>query len=133
MTPIFHDYIYAIIQCNADECVSPAAQCSTVGEVYGINTHWGNSFQRTRMFWRNKPTDSSMRHTVCRLVLDFRVYCLPNYYNTQCSKKCIAGNGPIEHYTCDPATGDKVCRPGKSRYTYLQGNVMTSTTIMSWR
>ena len=66
-----------------------------------------------------------MCRTVCSLVLEFRVYCLPSYYNTQCSKTCFAQDGPTEHYTCDPATGDKVCRAGKSRFTYLQGNYIT--------
>ena len=42
-----------------------------------------------------------------------RLYCHLNYYNAQCSQYCVADDGPKQHYTCDPVTGNKSCRPGK--------------------
>ncbi|CAG5115949.1 unnamed protein product [Candidula unifasciata] len=47
-----------------------------------------------------------------RLVFQIRIYCETNYYNSNCTKYCLASNGPKEHYTCDPETGAKICLPG---------------------
>ncbi|KAI0241422.1 hypothetical protein LSAT2_027674 [Lamellibrachia satsuma] len=46
------------------------------------------------------------------LTLNLRLYCNQNYYNQRCDQFCKASSGPKQHYTCDPDTGDKMCRPG---------------------
>ncbi|KAI0210365.1 hypothetical protein LSAT2_004874 [Lamellibrachia satsuma] len=62
--------------------------------------------------WSNRLVVGTRPHTKTSLAVKVRLYCQQNYYNSQCSKYCTASNGPNQYYTCDPATGAKVCRPG---------------------
>ena len=48
-----------------------------------------------------------------RLTFRYKLYCDANYYSSDCSVYCVANNTNAGgHYTCDPATGNIVCRPG---------------------
>ncbi|KAK3090337.1 hypothetical protein FSP39_011029 [Pinctada imbricata] len=40
------------------------------------------------------------------------VHCLNNYYTDNCSKFCLPSNDCDGHYSCDNATGDKLCMRG---------------------
>ena len=46
-----------------------------------------------------------------RITLEFRVLCASDFYGPTCSTYCreTVSNG---RYTCDPRTGEKLCRPG---------------------
>jgi len=49
----------------------------------------------------------------CSLTIKYKLYCHANYYSSNCSVYCVASNTDTGgHYTCDPATGNIVCRPG---------------------
>jgi hypothetical protein len=47
------------------------------------------------------------------LTMNYMLYCQDNYYSSDCSVYCVASDSDSGgHYTCDPATGGKVCRTG---------------------
>jgi len=48
------------------------------------------------------------------LTFRYKLYCDANYYSSDCSVYCVASDTDADgHYTCDPTTGNIVCRPGK--------------------
>jgi len=43
----------------------------------------------------------------------YKLYCDANYYSSACSVYCVAQDSDTRgHYTCDPVTGSRICRPG---------------------
>ncbi|KAI0242124.1 hypothetical protein LSAT2_014841 [Lamellibrachia satsuma] len=61
---------------------------------------------------RWKPHSRPQLSSKTSLALNLRLYCNQNYYSQRCDQFCKASNGPKQYYTCDPDTGDKICRPG---------------------
>jgi len=48
------------------------------------------------------------------LEFKYKLYCDDNYYSSTCSVHCVASDTDLDgHYTCDPATGRIICRPGR--------------------
>jgi len=48
-----------------------------------------------------------------RLTFRYKLYCDADYYSSDCSVYCVANDTDIAgHYTCDPITGNIICRPG---------------------
>ncbi|KAI0210400.1 hypothetical protein LSAT2_004856 [Lamellibrachia satsuma] len=78
-----------------------------------MNTVWYITAARSvnQASWSRKHVTGTRRRQKTSLALNLRLYCQQNYYNSQCTKYCEASD-TIRHYTCDPVTGDKVCRPG---------------------
>ncbi|KAK2184658.1 hypothetical protein NP493_259g04009 [Ridgeia piscesae] len=79
-----------------------------------MNTLWrltpSPSLSQAR--WANKLVVGLRPRSKTILAVKLRLYCESNYYNSRCSQRCTAANGPRQHYTCDPSTGAKVCRSG---------------------
>jgi hypothetical protein len=47
------------------------------------------------------------------LSMTYKCYCDDNYYGPTCSVNCVErDSNEYGHYTCDPYTGAKICRPG---------------------
>ena len=46
--------------------------------------------------------------------LAFQLTCGPAQYGTDCSVYCVETNDTTGHFTCDPATGDRLCLEGYS-------------------
>lgn len=69
--------------------------------VAPFNLSVGNSLTRTYSGQRASIT------------LTFQVTCSSYYYGTKCDVFCEETDSAVKgHYTCDPRTGEKVCRPG---------------------
>lgn len=67
----------------------------------------------TTAMWTNFVVVGNRRSSPTRLDLSARVYCENRYFGPQCSTFCIPQDTDISgHYTCNPVTGEKVCRPG---------------------
>ncbi|PVD33964.1 hypothetical protein C0Q70_05226 [Pomacea canaliculata] len=47
-----------------------------------------------------------------KLNLEMKVFCDVNYYGPQCAVHCVAADDDSGHYTCDPITGQRICRFG---------------------
>ena len=41
-----------------------------------------------------------------------RAWCDKDFYGSDCFTHCVAQDSPSGHWTCDPATGSKVCMSG---------------------
>lgn len=59
-----------------------------------------------------------------RISLSFRLMCGLNYYGTDCATYCIARDDLLGHYTCDPASGAKICLQGWSGADCLNGQFL---------
>ncbi|RUS91245.1 hypothetical protein EGW08_000957 [Elysia chlorotica] len=46
------------------------------------------------------------------LAFKIRLYCDPDFYTSKCNVYCKAEDSWKGHYTCDKASGQKVCHPG---------------------
>jgi len=63
----------------------------------------------------NKCTITQLQVIVCRcsLTIKYKLYCDANYYSSDCSVYCVANDTDAGgHYTCDPITGNIICRQG---------------------
>lgn len=49
--------------------------------------------------------------TTATFVYKIRLVCENHYFNTTCTKFCMARNDKFGHYTCD-SNGDKICMDG---------------------
>ena len=47
-----------------------------------------------------------------RADIQYKFVCDANYYNTYCTKYCLAQNNNNGRYSCDPTTGAEVCNTG---------------------
>lgn len=48
-----------------------------------------------------------------RITFTFQVRCAMNYYGGSCSTFCLEADDDVNgHYTCNPLSGEKDCRPG---------------------
>ena len=57
----------------------------------------------------------------CSLSMTYKLYCDRNYYGPACSVNCTPQDSDAYgHYTCDPYTGDKLCRPGQPITSFHQ-------------
>ncbi|XP_025107579.1 fibropellin-1-like [Pomacea canaliculata] len=59
--------------------------------------------------WSSVQTASSGSY---QFLFQFRSYCSPNFYTSACDVYCLAQDSSSGHYTCNQATGAKVCMPG---------------------
>ena len=48
----------------------------------------------------------------CRLTIEVKVYCDPNYFGRRCDVYCKPRDDHMGHYVCSPNDGDKICKPG---------------------
>jgi len=71
------------------------------------------------------------------LTFQYQLYCDANYYSSDCSVYCVASDTDAGgHYTCDPATGRIICRPGtriRVRNWELLQLVKTFLTWIHWQ
>jgi len=67
------------------------------------------------------------------LTLRYKLYCDTNYYSSDCSVYCIARNDNTNgHYTCDPATGNIICRPGIRQIDLRNGVNAQDAVLRYW-
>jgi hypothetical protein len=61
------------------------------------------------------------------IMLAFQASCSDYYYGPECNVFCEETDSAVKgHYTCDPQTGEKVCRPG---YTDPTSNCITGKCV----
>lgn len=63
--------------------------------------------------WTTVNMLGTRRRDRTRMTMKYKLYCDANYYTSACSVYCVATDTDAGgHYTCDPSTGNKICRPG---------------------
>jgi len=63
--------------------------------------------------WNKVLLRGSRQWDKTSLNLEYKLYCDSGFYGPKCSTYCVAQDSvETGHYTCNPSTGDVVCRPG---------------------
>ena len=64
---------------------------------------------------------------------DVRVYCDEHWYGDVCSTLCAPHDDQDGHYTCEPATGRKICMEGEKKdsiWEYVMCGVFFKTLMV---
>ena len=74
--------------------------------------HQGMSPIKTSRCSVSQAIPSIRLMTEFRLSLNLMSYCQPTYFGNQCSIRCIPNDDCTSSYTCNAATGAKICAAG---------------------
>ncbi|KAK3743376.1 hypothetical protein RRG08_061312 [Elysia crispata] len=66
---------------------------------------------RNEAQWANRLMTQNSKYNPS-LSFKIRLYCDPDFYSSSCAVYCRAQDSSSGHYTCDKATGQKICKQG---------------------